>query len=46
MPLWARPQQIAEQMNAFVETGCDYFMIDIIGAPDEPEPSLACSPKK
>ena len=31
------PQQIAEQMNAFVENGCDYFMIDIIGAP-APEP--------
>ena len=30
-----RPQDIAEQMNAFVERGCDYFMIDIIGAPDE-----------
>lgn len=28
------PQQIAEQMGAFVEAGCDYFMIDIIGAPD------------
>ena len=28
------PGQIAEQMNAFVENGCDYFMIDIIGAPD------------
>ena len=30
------PQQIAEQMSAFVENGCDYFMIDIIGSP-EPE---------
>lgn len=29
------PQNIAEQMNAFVEQGCDYFMIDIIGAPAE-----------
>ncbi len=28
------PQQIAEQMSAFVEQGCDYFMIDIIGSPD------------
>ena len=28
-------QNIAEQMNAFVEHGCDYFIIDIIGAPDE-----------
>jgi len=31
------PQQIAEQMQAFVDIGCDYFMVDIIGAPD-PEP--------
>ena len=29
------PESIAEQMNAFVERGCDYFVIDIIGAPDE-----------
>lgn len=29
------PERIAEQMNAFVERGCDYFVIDIIGAPDE-----------
>ncbi len=28
------PAQIAEQMNAFVEQGCDYFMVDIIGSPD------------
>ncbi len=28
------PQQIAEQMRAFVAAGCDYFLIDIIGAPD------------
>ncbi len=28
------PPQIAEQMSAFVENGCDYFMIDIIGSPD------------
>ncbi len=28
-------QQIAEQMSAFVEHGCDYFMIDVIGLPDE-----------
>ena len=28
------PAQIAEKMAAFVEHGCDYFMIDIIGAPD------------
>ncbi len=28
------PETIAEQMNAFVEQGCDYFMVDIIGAPD------------
>ncbi len=30
-----RPQSIAEQMNSFIEQGCDYFMIDIIGAPAE-----------
>ena len=29
------PEQIVEQMNGFVEQGCDYFMVDIIGAPDE-----------
>jgi alkanesulfonate monooxygenase SsuD/methylene tetrahydromethanopterin reductase-like flavin-dependent oxidoreductase (luciferase family) len=29
------PEQIAEQMSLFVEQGCDYFMIDIIGLPDE-----------
>lgn len=29
------PQNIAEQMNSFVERGCDYFMIDIIGSPAE-----------
>ena len=28
-------QQIAEQMSAFIEHGCDYFMIDVIGLPDE-----------
>ena len=28
------PNQIAEQMNGFIELGCDYFMVDIIGAPD------------
>ena len=29
------PQHIAEQMQAFVENGCDYFLIDIIDTPDE-----------
>ncbi len=29
------PQHVAEQMNGFVEVGCDYFMVDIIGSPDE-----------
>ena len=29
------PQHIAEQMNGFIEQGCDYFLVDIIGAPDE-----------
>lgn len=28
-------EQIAEQMGGFVEIGCDYFMVDIVGAPDE-----------
>lgn len=28
------PEQIAEQMNGYVDQGCDYFMVDIIGAPD------------
>ena len=29
------PQNVAEQMNGFVEVGCDYFMVDIIGSPAE-----------
>ena len=29
------PQHVAEQMSGFVEVGCDYFMVDIIGSPDE-----------
>ena len=29
------PKNVAEQMNGFVEHGCDYFMIDIIDSPDE-----------
>ncbi len=29
------PAQIAEQMQAFVEHGCDYFLVDVIGTPDE-----------
>ena len=29
------PQNVAEQMQGFVEVGCDYFMVDIIGSPDE-----------
>lgn len=29
------PSQIVEQMSAFIEQGCDYFMVDIIGLPDE-----------
>ena len=29
------PQRVAESMSAFVEAGIDYFMIDIIDAPDE-----------
>ena len=28
------PAHIAEQMSGFIECGCDYFMVDIIGAPD------------
>ena len=34
------PESVAEQMNAFIEVGCDYFMVDIIGAPDEEVISL------
>lgn len=29
------PAQIAEQMRRFIEQGCDYFMVDVIGLPDE-----------
>ena len=29
------PQRVAELMSEFVEAGIDYFMIDIIDAPDE-----------
>lgn len=29
------PPQIVEQMSEFVAVGCDYFMIDILGLPDE-----------
>ena len=29
------PEQIAGQMSEFVEQGCDYFMIDIIGLPND-----------
>lgn len=29
------PDQIVEQMAEFIAVGCDYFMIDIIGLPDE-----------
>lgn len=28
------PEQIVEQMAAFVDVGCDYFMIDIMGLPN------------
>ena len=28
------PEQVAEQMAAFVAVGCDYFMVDIIGLPN------------
>ena len=28
------PAHIAEQMSGFIECGCDYFMVDIIGTPD------------
>ena len=29
------PDQIADQMSKFIDAGCDYFMVDIIGQPDE-----------
>ena len=29
------PPQLVEQLSAFIERGCDYFMVDIIDAPDE-----------
>lgn len=29
------PEQVAEQMRGFIDIGCDYFMIDVIGLPDE-----------
>ncbi len=29
------PEQIIEQMSEFVAAGCDYFMIDILGLPDQ-----------
>jgi len=29
------PKQIAEQMGAYIEQGCDYFMVDVIGLPNE-----------
>lgn len=29
------PEQIVEQMSAFIALGCDYFMVDVIGLPDE-----------
>ena len=28
------PEQVTEQMAAFVDIGVDYFMLDIIGLPD------------
>ena len=29
------PDQVAEQMAAFVGVGCDYFMVEILGLPDD-----------
>ena len=29
------PPQLVEQLSAFIEQGCDYFMVDIIDAPNE-----------
>lgn len=29
------PAQIAEQMGPFVEAGCDYFMVEVLGLPRE-----------
>ncbi len=28
------PAQVVEQMSAFVEAGCDYFMVEVLGLPD------------
>ena len=28
------PDQVAEEMAAFVDMGCDYFMVEILGLPD------------
>ncbi len=29
------PAQLVDQLGAFIENGCDYFVVDIIDAPDE-----------
>jgi len=29
------PEQIANQMGGFIDVGCDYFMVDVIGLPNE-----------
>lgn len=29
------PDQIVDQMGAFIDVGCDYFMVDVIGLPNE-----------
>ncbi|MGB1285965.1 MAG: LLM class flavin-dependent oxidoreductase [Aggregatilineales bacterium] len=34
------PEQIAEQLQAFIDVGVDYFMVDVIGLPDEEVISL------
>jgi alkanesulfonate monooxygenase SsuD/methylene tetrahydromethanopterin reductase-like flavin-dependent oxidoreductase (luciferase family) len=28
------PQQVVEQMGPFIEAGCDYFMVEVLGLPD------------
>lgn len=30
-----KPSQIVEQMSEFVDAGCDYFMVDILGLPNK-----------
>jgi alkanesulfonate monooxygenase SsuD/methylene tetrahydromethanopterin reductase-like flavin-dependent oxidoreductase (luciferase family) len=36
------PDQLVEQLLAFVDVGCDYFMIDIIDSPDTDVLGMVC----